>query len=158
MVNGQMPIPSKRFDVWRRLYRRFTLEPEPSVGESRAGVGTTILPVTQADELLRTQKLTQAAALDLSTGGSYTAILTAGDQERIILISVWIEATTAATHIQFQPGGTAFDFDADATAARNVDLQRLTLEPGESVGLRGTGNAGDSARAANVYYLTEDIF
>lgn len=45
-------IPSKRFEVWSRLYGRFLLEPLPA-GPPQAAVSPLIVPVTQADELLR---------------------------------------------------------------------------------------------------------
>jgi len=45
-------IPSKRFEVWSRLYGRYLLEPLPA-GPPQAAVSPLIVPVTQADELLR---------------------------------------------------------------------------------------------------------
>jgi len=45
-------IPSKQFDVWTRLYKRYLLEPGPLL-VTRAALGLTVLPVTQADRLLQ---------------------------------------------------------------------------------------------------------
>jgi len=51
--NGDLRlIPSKRFEVWSRLYGRFLLEPQPA-GFPQAAVSPLIVPVTQADDLLR---------------------------------------------------------------------------------------------------------
>ena len=47
-----MTQPSKRFDIWRRLYTRFLIEPFPAEGASPA-VSTLVTPITDADELLR---------------------------------------------------------------------------------------------------------
>ena len=53
--NGHPPdlvnsIPSRALEVWRRLYTRYTLEPGPAT--VAPDVLKTIIPVTQADQLL----------------------------------------------------------------------------------------------------------
>lgn len=54
MVNGgdRAAIPSKRFDVWQRLYDRYTLEPGSIEGISPPALSTLIAPTTDADRLL----------------------------------------------------------------------------------------------------------
>lgn len=65
-------IPSKRYDVWSRLYSRYKLEPFPSEGGSAASVAAIVQPVTQADELLKAR---QIAVETISVTG--TGIVTA---------------------------------------------------------------------------------
>lgn len=59
-------IPSKRFDIWRRLYTRFLLEPAPA--STGPDVGKTILPVTDADELLRVPRIDTTVTGTLTVG------------------------------------------------------------------------------------------
>jgi len=54
-------IPSKEFQIWQRLYRRFSLEPFPAEG-SLAGVGTIVVPTTDADRLLARPRITRGIA------------------------------------------------------------------------------------------------
>lgn len=55
---GATAIPSRALEVWRRLYTRYALEPFPaSVGPD---VLKTIVPVTQADQLLQTPEIREA--------------------------------------------------------------------------------------------------
>ena len=50
MTQPILTIPSRALEVWRRLYSRYNLEPFPaSVGPD---VSKTIIPVTNADDLL----------------------------------------------------------------------------------------------------------
>jgi len=64
----EQAIPSKQFDLWTRLYKRYLLEPGPLV-VSRAGVGLTVLPVTQADRLLITPAIRSfTVTIDASAG------------------------------------------------------------------------------------------
>lgn len=47
------PLPSKRQELWRRLYDRYALEPGQVDPADRPAVFLQVVPVLQADELLR---------------------------------------------------------------------------------------------------------
>ena len=77
LVEGS--IPSKNFDVWQRLYERYSLEPGPLVA-SRAAVGLTVIPVTQADKLLQTARNTENDVAVASTGTLNVATVPQGER------------------------------------------------------------------------------
>lgn len=84
-----MTQPARRFDLWRRLYTRFLIEPFPA-GDAVPAVSTLIVPVTQADELLseprgfeETTEASAALAANLSI-----ATVPAGNRWRLQTINV----------------------------------------------------------------------
>lgn len=62
-----LAIPSKRFDVWSRLYARYLLEPHPAgVG---VGVQPVIQPITDSDRLLQVPEVRVATvSIDSQAG------------------------------------------------------------------------------------------
>jgi len=60
--------PAKRFDVWRRLYSRFLIEPLPALQGGQPDIATTIQPITNSDELLRDIKLVNKTTSVTGTG------------------------------------------------------------------------------------------
>jgi len=50
-VDFATTIPSRELEVWRRLYERYSLEPGPA--SVSPDVSKTIMPITNADELLQ---------------------------------------------------------------------------------------------------------
>ena len=149
-------IPSKRFDVWRRLYTRFLLEPRPAtVG---VDVGKTIIPVTVVD-LLLVRLAPQSAAQDISaSAGAYVAFHTVPSGTRWVVKAYVRDTTTAATRVSVNINGTFLTITGSQTASQennNVDWQ---LNEGDSIGLVTTGNGADSARRLTVLVEEQDAF
>lgn len=160
--NGTSPgsIPSKRFDVWRRLYARFLLEPGPASG-SRAEVLTAIQPITDVDAIIA-KAVVQRATFDL-TGASGTFkgfTVPAGERWRPGLIHG--EATTGNTHIRARlheedgTPDTTLTITANDTNEKNIDVRGLILDEGDSIGWVNTQNAGDGARVIEVEMQIEE--
>lgn len=87
-------IPSKRFDVFGRLYTRFTLEPAPAEPGSPVGVAKVIVPTTDADALLREPRATAGVTAVSGTGGLTIFTVPAGFKGRIFSISGQISTGT----------------------------------------------------------------
>jgi len=86
-----MPIPSQRFDVWARLYDRFTLE--PSVGESGPpSVSEIVIPVTDADALV-TDRVRHGALVNLSGSGDIIAHTVPTGKRWVVQWIMLIDAT-----------------------------------------------------------------
>lgn len=72
------------------------------------------------------------------------------------LLSVFREATTAATRVRLKLSGILVHITATATA-ESVSSTQWQLNPGDEIGIDTTGNAGDSNRGLELvvkeYYL-----
>ena len=69
-----MPLRSLETSVWRRLYRRFNIL--ASIIPGLTHVGETIVPVTQADDLLRTFRGERKEIAGLAAGRTARALVT----------------------------------------------------------------------------------
>lgn len=156
-----MVQPSRVFTLWERLYRRFSIEPVPAQSSETPGVLTTIQPITDADELLRTPTATAFTSLDLSgTIGGFISIYTGAAGVRAHLKNVHREATIANSQIAIRIGGSGgviFYLTILATAEQ-VWVGDITLDEGDQLGVIATGNAGDDTQAADFYFESEDLF
>lgn len=151
-------IPSKRFDVWRRLYQRFLLEPSPAEA-SRAEVLTSIQPITDVDQIVADSTI-RSATFDL-TGSSGTFMgftVPAGERWRTGFI--FREATTGNTHMR----ADLFDEDnalsemrlsLQGTNEAFLDTRGLVLDEGERIGFNTSQNAGDGSRLFSVEFQLE---
>jgi len=157
--NGAALIPSKEFDVWSRLYNRFSLEPHPAgVGPS---VSKTIVPVTQADLLLAQPQGRTAVANLTAASGTYVAMHTVPKGERWHVTHVLRGGTDSVTSIHvlgLEPSpGTLLALTADGTAPERLTVSFI-LDEGDSMGLLTTGGAGDTARNLTILYSKEESF
>lgn len=149
-------IPSRALDVWRRLYTRFALEPYPaSVGPD---VLKTIVPVTDADVLLRTPAGQQADGDLTGSAGTYVAYFTVPTGRRWTLKMFLRVATTAASLVVVSVGGVAIGVSLSSTSTEVQHGISLTLDQGDSIGMLASGNAGDSSRSLEILYDEEDAF
>lgn len=161
MVEEQLSIPSKRFDIWRRLYSRFTLEPAPASG-SRAAVGVVVIPVTQVDRLLGVRTAVLVTE-DLSPGaGAARGIYSCPAGIRATVLFISGELTSANTQLlaRLVIDGTTTDIPLTnpTTSFRVYTGNPLTLDEGDSIIWLTTGNAGDSARVAGAIVVEEQSF
>ncbi len=154
-------IPSKQFDVWQRLYKRYLLEPFPLVG-SRAAVGMTVQPVTQADELLRVYRVDVSPNLDLSpASGADVVAFTVPADERWLL--TWLQrgatiANSTVTLTDGASGATGIFLLVFDTAFRIDSSIKIMLSPNSILNMRTTGDAGDTAITMNIATVRETIF
>ena len=83
-------IPSKRFEVWSRLYGRFLLEPWPAEGGSKAAVSAVIQPVTQADELVKRSTVVQGSGQFTASSAEQNVVYTvpAGVRQRVYAYAI----------------------------------------------------------------------
>lgn len=163
MVNGVDPgqIPSKRFAIWSRLYRRFLLEPTPATG-SLSSVGVGIVPVTDVDALLH-QPLAVNTTMDLSvTQGTFISIYAVPVNRRARVDFASIGSTTGTVFLicRIIVEGTAVDVSLSVpTASFHQYLgSPLTLNEGDSIGAAASGNGADNARVGGVLGIEEDAF
>ena len=76
-----MVQPARRFDIWRRLYSRFLIEPLPVQDSESPGVATVIQPTTDADELLKRHGQFFTATASFNANGRQVGV-TVPDGER----------------------------------------------------------------------------
>lgn len=152
-----MVQPSRIFELWTRLYRRFLIEPFPADGAGPS-VSTTIQPTTDADELL-SESLADSQNADLSaSAGSGVPIYTVPAGKRWTLKHAFREATIANSRIyMFMQGGTIY-LTALGTAEQAVDLSNIKLRDGEGVGMFTTGNGADTAIFLMLVYEETDAY
>jgi len=159
LPQSQTGIPSKQFDVWRRLYARYILEPFPVQNGGMPDVFKTITPVTQADDLLRVPR-TLSSAEDISaSAGTYTVYQTVPAGKRWRISMVERGATTGASRVRFRAkvGDPLVALQLGVTAGL-VLICDLTLDELADIGLDTTGDAGDTARFLGIHLLEEDAF
>lgn len=153
-----MVQPAKRFDVWRRLYNRFLIEPFPAGEGDTPGVATTIFPVTDADKLLSVQ-VSATATNNLTAGaGTYVPYFTVPTGKRWRVKNFMRFGTTAVSAILvLVSGSAAVHLNQQVVAGQELVLD-LPLDENGSMGLITTGDAGDGAVRADIVYEEEDAF
>jgi len=129
-----LPIPSKAFEVWIRLYRRYALEPLP-LQESRAGVLPIIQPITDADRLLRLPTI-DTSTVEVTAVG-WISMLTVPEGQRWGLgFTRAVRASGTMTHNAFRvvsPTGalmTVHEYTGTAGSELKEWLQELILDQG----------------------------
>lgn len=113
-------IPSKNFDVWTRLYKRYTLEPGPLVA-SRAAVGLTVQPITDADRLLQTARITRFTLAVTAIGIQAVAVVPAGERWTLgpmAINTISGNFTYSQIHI------------VDPITSQNLEVERFTATGG----------------------------
>ena len=147
-----MPIFSRRFSLWTRLYGRMLLEPTADVTVTPM-VSEVVVPVIDADKILETPVISANVGNDLTgTSGTYVAYFTVPSGEEWALISGKKSPTTGTTRGQVSIGGVTLDVLVDSTSAELIDYKTYILREGDSAGLTATGNGADSDRYLQIGY------
>ena len=162
--NGDLPrpltIPSRALTVWRRLYQRYSLEPGP------AGVGPdvskTIVPITDADTLLRVPVI-QTATVE-PVVNTMTAILTVPTGQRWT-VTAWdvvrVDGDRTLSAIgPIDPAGASMfleRFSGNTVATRLIE-QPLTLDEGWGFAIRVEAATTDGDWTVWLMALVEDAF
>jgi len=140
-------IPSRALEVWQRLYRRYSLEPGPA--SVPPDVSKTIIPTTDADQLLRTPGNQQATLTNPGSGAGGVTFLTVPTGERWILYVIAIIQGASTTHTElllFDPVEQQSTIVAKyaATADRIEQMASPTpLAEGVQLRVRTDGAAGN---------------
>jgi len=161
LADQGIAIQSKAFAIWTRLYTRFSLEPGPSVIGGQPEVATSIIPVTQVDELLKVAKADKSELIDLSGGGGAAiAMLTVPTGKRWQVGTIFRSSTTGSSRVVvIDPELVPTNITNSGTSEEMVQLgTRLVLDEGWAIGMRETGNGADVAELIHVTFTEEDAF
>ena len=151
-----MVQPAKRFEVWQRLYTRFGIEPFPADGEGPS-VSTTVMPITDADALLRTTIFADSPGNLTAAAGTYRPYFTVPEGKVWILKGMSRGPSIANTQMRLV-GQNPLDITILATAAEFVSLADIRLAEGQTLGMLTTGDGGDTAILLQVVLEEEDVF
>ena len=159
---GPALLPAKQFNVWSRLYGRFLLEPGPAVG-GNAYVSPVILPVTDADRLLKTADIETSQVT--VTGIARFVVLTVTEGERWTILfwrtrrsgGVWnLDEFSVVT-----PTGvrmTVHQFTSNPTAELWELQQPLELDEGWDMEVNVDAHTSDGLMTTDLFILREDAF
>lgn len=152
-----MPIFSRRFALWTRLYSRMILEPT-SGAMITPTVSEVVVPVIDADAILQTPVIDSGEG-DLSpTAGSVdVTMMTVPTDKEWDMIQVFSDATSAVSRLGINIGGTNMYLTASATGPFDVNLRDYVMRSGDKLFMLSTGAGGDSARVIRAAYLESDL-
>jgi len=150
-----VPITSRRYSLWTRLYKRMLLEPT-AADNVTPRVSEVVVPVIQADAILQTPTAGGQVTKDLS-GSSYVAYFTVPTGEEWLLSVVRRVATTAVSDVICEVTGIRQQLSSSETAGSVFYPVNVILRTGDTVGMSGTANGGDTARHLNIMYLMSDV-
>lgn len=143
-----MVQPSKLFDLWRRLYTRFAIEPLPAQDGPSPGVATTVFPVTDADELLKIQVAnTVQLDLDITAGALVTAFtVPAGKRWRVRYARRSSSTVNTRARGIFTPSQITIFLSVLGTSDEVLShLEGFIMEQGDIIGLESTDDVGDGS-------------
>jgi len=147
-----MPIFSRRFSLWTRLYGRMLLEPTADVAVTPM-VSEVVVPVLSADRILETPVISPVTAGDISAGGGvYVPFFTVPAGQEWGLISGKKGSTTGNTRVMISISGEELEVLVAGTADAVVNLRDYVLREDDSVGLLSTGNGADTSRNFQIGY------
>jgi len=149
-----VPIFSRRFSLWTRLYQRLLLEPT-SDARVTPMVSEVVVPVLSADAILETPTAYGASG-DLS-GSGYVAFFTVPANEEWHLIELFSDSFSGSVRARVAFTTANVNVTASTTSGIDKDLRGYILREGESVGLMSSGNGGDSDRNAYMVYTVTDL-
>jgi len=151
-----VPIYSRRYALWTRLYKRMLLEPTPA-DPVTPSVSEVVVPVIQADRILTTPKAAQAVSNLTASAGTYVAAFTVPAGEEWTLILYERPSTTGTTQYGVSIGGNEVYLEKEGTDESIHNVRDIILSEGDSLGLWTTGNGADSARYSYLVYNTVDL-
>jgi len=138
-MTQQLLIPSKNFDVWGRLYTRYTLEPFPVNGGEPPGVLKTITPVTQADELLKRHRGLFESGSPTATGYVTVMTIPAGIRRQLITLRLTLISGTYtfnAIAVQDASEGNLLPIESFNSATTQIMIPLtapITLDEGDTI-------------------------
>jgi len=154
-----LTLKALAFSLFTRLYDRFGLEPAPpGFPHAAPALATTIIPVTQADDLFKTPS--SDGGNDDFTGTTYVVLATVPAGERWELVHLEVVATTGAVQLAVEvvTGGTARAIQEALAAYKGYFGAPITLDEGGSFGAFGGGNGADTSRGWSAVFIISDAF
>lgn len=159
---NQETIPSRALEVWRRLYTRYLLEPFPA--SVSPDVSKTIVPVTQADDLLKKSLAFIGSATATATGDLELAAVPVG--KRWTLDGVHVRRATGdsdADRVILRDASAGLDIIIDQfgdTSARTVEARvgTLVLEELDTVRINVSLFVSSSLWLAHLWVTEQDLF
>jgi len=153
-----MTQPSKRFDLWRRLYDRFLIEPFPASEEGEGpAIGTTILPVTDADALLRDPDLQTSTQAQTTSAIVYYTV-PAGERWYLVGYHAFrVGGDRDVNAVAVSNGVMAMNIDAFTAVSERVHHfpEKLRLETGWTIRLDGNGGTTDGNWTMEIWVEVE---
>ena len=149
-------LPSKIFSLWIRLGSRFKLEDSPPTGLG-ARLGTTIIPVTQADALL-TSLETNQTDLDLTAaaGGRVTAF-TVPSGKRWTIYQIFLSTITGNSQLMLVGSPKTVRLTPSGSGD-HVWSHPIPANEGWYIAAATTGNAADNNEECSILYTEEDAY
>ena len=151
-----MPIFSRRFSLWTRLYERMLLEPTPDARVTPM-VSEVVVPILDADALLQTPTLPATELLNLTPSQGYVAGFTVPAGEEWELIYGRRGGSTGGSEVQVDISGVRISATTDGTSSEIFNLRNIILRVGDSVGMSATNNGADSGVSLLILYNTRDL-
>lgn len=149
-----MPIFSRRFSLWTRLYDRLLLEPT-SDARVTPMVSEVVVPVLSADAILAVTKADNESG-DLS-GSGYVPYFTVPANEEWHLIEFFTDTFTGQSRGRVKFIDANINITLASTGAIEKTLHGYILREGESIGLMSTGNGGDTDKNAYMVWTVTDL-
>jgi len=155
-------IRSYRFEAWKRLSQRYLLEPVVEPGESTT-LSKLIVPVTIADELLRSFKHVIAVASVTGVANIYVHTVPANKRWFLhALYAVRDGGTWTMDAFGLYAGGsTVLWFDQRATPVTefySVPNQPLPLDVGHQIAVRVPVHSVTGNMSCVALYTEEDVY
>jgi hypothetical protein len=147
-----LPIFSRQFEVWRRLYERMKLEPSPADAVAPQ-VSEVIVPILNADLLLQTPTVPTTVTSDLSgTAGDLVIVNLVPPGEEWHMIWIYREVTAGNTQLSLRIGGPIQHVSPLEKIEISKEIRGFVLREGDQVVIRKTGNGSDTAIDTMVTY------
>lgn len=159
-----MTQPARRFDIWRRLYSRFLIEPLPAALGEAPGVGTLIVPITDADALLKDHGIVSANTASFDADAQVTGLVVpAGKRWEVHAFNaqqVSGNRTITQMRINDVSVGVGYVTNDFTAAIDNYTLlgTPLPMEEGDSVDIVAVGGSTASVYNVQVWRSEEDAF
>jgi len=149
-------LPSKIFSLWNRLGSRFKLEDSPPSGLG-ARLGTTIIPVTQADALLKTMDVGKKD-LDLSaSAGTFVTAFTVPANKRWTIYHLHLISTTGSSQLLLSDGSQSVRLGDSKTGAHDWSGV-MPADENWLVTAATSGSGADNNRECTILYEEEDAY
>lgn len=159
-----MVQPSKRFDLWRRLYTRFLIEPVPVQEGEEPSVSTSIIAVTDADALLEAHGAVFFDTASFDADVQVTG-LTVPDGERWkvqALNAIQASGNRTINQMRLRDVSANINYVLDTFTAAVDHFILLgtpfTLEEGDQINIVSSGGSTASTYQVSCWRATEDAF
>jgi len=159
-----MVQPAKRFDLWRRLYTRFLIEPFPVTDGEGPAVSTLVQPVTDADELLKNYGLVTFNSASFDADQVVNGPTVPSGKRWLIYVLRWGRSSGNRTALQWiindASEGAFMIIRGFAAAADDTHLMEtpLPLEEGDQVRLNFIGGSTATVAKFDLWLSEEDAY